>query len=706
MNFGELLRYRGVLIAAAVLLVVVFVSAFATKGLQENSLQSELALQKIDSLSKSYKSSGALPNSGEFADWDEGFSSSQRDWLEKTSGNQLSSVRDAVVAADQSRFNSALNSLRNNASAEASKRARLLTMAPLAICLLGVLIYFLAIIPQLLRLSAVAEVQVESNQQAENILNTVSEGLFLLDKNGDIGVEQSKSLKGMFRMKRDLEGSFLEFIGGYVPDSAVAVAKDYLDLLYGDRVKEKLVKDLNPLNKVEVSITRRDGSIENRYLDFNFARVMVDGELQHLLGSVTDVTREVRLEQELENNKQEQEAQLDLLMNILHLDKRSLSRFYSETEASLDSINETLQERGHSSDQIRNKLITISEQAHKIKGDAAALKLHNFEFIMHEFETELAIVQQTKGSISGREVLPAVTKLKDVFKELNNMQSIVTRFSEVLKMERGQGAVSGLAAVDVTVTEKTDDFEEAMSSVESSDTQDSESVATAVNDDDSGLVDDASKDATEEPADEQLAAEEQSEEASEEVTEDPIENDGSQLESELQDLVEMVAERNDVQVKLRTVGLDSVPEDLSKVIRDSSIQILRNCVAHGARPAAERVANGKAEFMTINMAVQATDAGHNLVIRDDGEGLDREKIIEKAIDKGMIKAESADKVTPQVLAKLIFHPGFSTRDKADLDAGRGVGLSAVYSMIREAGGALGFSHEPGQFTQFSVRFKG
>ena len=696
MNFGELLRYRGVLIAAAVLLVVVFVSAFATKGLQENSLQSELALQKIDSLSKSYKSSGALPNSGEFADWDEGFSSSQRDWLEKTSGNQLSSVRDAVVAADQSRFNSALNSLRNNASAEASKRARLLTMAPLAICLLGVLIYFLAIIPQLLRLSAVAEVQVESNQQAENILNTVSEGLFLLDKNGDIGVEQSKSLKGMFRMKRDLEGSFLEFIGGYVPDSAVAVAKDYLDLLYGDRVKEKLVKDLNPLNKVEVSITRRDGSIENRYLDFNFARVMVDGELQHLLGSVTDVTREVRLEQELENNKQEQEAQLDLLMNILHLDKRSLSRFYSETEASLDSINETLQERGHSSDQIRNKLITISEQAHKIKGDAAALKLHNFEFIMHEFETELAIVQQTKGNISGREVLPAVTKLKDVFKELNNMQSIVTRFSEVLKMERGQGAVSEPAAIEAAVTEETDDFEEAMSSAVSNHTQDSNSVAAAVNDDDSELVDDVSED----------TAEEQPEEVSEEVTEDSLEYDGSQLESELQDLVEMVAERNDVQVKLRTVGLDSVPENLSKVIRDSSIQILRNCVAHGARPAAERVANGKDEFMTINMAVQATDAGHNLLIRDDGEGLDREKIIEKAIEKGMIKAESVDKVTPQVLAKLIFHPGFSTRDEADLDAGRGVGLSAVYSMIREAGGALGFSHEPGQFTQFSVRFKG
>ena len=165
MNFGELLRYKGVLIAAAVLLVVVFVSAFATKGLQENSLQSALALQKIDSLSMAYKSSDGLPGSGEFADWDEGFSSSQRDWLEKTSGTQLSSVRDAVVAADQSRFKSALTSLLNNASVEASKRARLLAIAPLAICLLGLLIYLLAIIPQLLRLSSVAEVQVESNQQ-------------------------------------------------------------------------------------------------------------------------------------------------------------------------------------------------------------------------------------------------------------------------------------------------------------------------------------------------------------------------------------------------------------------------------------------------------------------------------------------------------------------------------------------------------------
>jgi len=389
MNIHALLRYRGVLVATFVLLVIIFLFALANRSLQSKSLQASLVSQRIDSLALHYSHDGGLPRSQDLAIWEEALSLDQRSWLDSVAGSELSAVRDAVVQVDKASFSEALNQLKQRIQAQADKRANLLSIAPIAVCFLAVLIYLLAIIPQLLGLSKQQEVTTESNQQAENILNTVSEGLFLLDKNGQIGVEQSASLKQMFLLERDLEGSFLDFIANYVPDSSISVAKDYLDLLYGDRVKEKLVKDLNPLNKVEISITRRDGSIESRFLDFKFARVMVEGELQHLLGSVTDVTREVQLEQELESNKEEQEAQLDLLMNILHLDKDSLARFYSETDAALNEINNTLQERGHSSDQIRSKLTSIAEQAHRIKGDAAALKLHNFEFIMHEFESEV-----------------------------------------------------------------------------------------------------------------------------------------------------------------------------------------------------------------------------------------------------------------------------------------------------------------------------
>ena len=654
MNIGDLSRYKGVLVSAALLLLLIFLFAFASGKLQQNSLDASLTKQAIDLLEARYSAAdsaangsanrtgiGAMPSTSEFANWKETLSSGQRAWLNDSAGQELSSVRDAIVAGDKNAFAANIAKLNKVVLAESDKRSKLLILAPIVICILGVLVYLLAIIPQLLRLSKDSEVQVESNQQAENILNTVSEGLFLLDTSGQIGVEQSASLKQMFRLERDLEGSFLDFIGQYVPESSVVVAKDYLDLLYGERVKEKLVRDLNPLNQVEINIARRDGSSESRFLDFKFARVVADGELKHLLGSVTDVTREVLLERELETNKEEQEAQLDLLMNILHLDKNSLSRFYSETDVALESINNTLQERGSSSDSIRSKLSTIAEQAHRIKGDAAALKLHNFEFIMHEFESEVAAVQQHKGNITGRDVLPAVTKLKAVFKELNNMQSIVTRFSEVLNVERDQQA-----------TTNTD------------------------------LSDDVSGGASSQPL------------------------TGSKLEVELQGLVAMLAERNQVRVVLKTFGLgdDEVPEHLSSVLRDSAIQMLRNSIAHGAKSPAVRLAQGKPDYMTVTVSLTKTDAGHTFIIRDDGDGLDQEKILEKAVASGLIKAENVDKVNTNLLGRIIFHPGFSTKDEAGMDAGRGVGLNTVHTMIKEAGGALGFTHSKGKHCQFSVRF--
>lgn len=650
MNISDLARYKGVLVATGLLLLLIFLFALANRQLQQNALDTSLTSQALDMFEAQYSQNSSesadMPSAQSFAQWKERLNFEQRSMLNDVSGEALSSVRDAVVNRDPAAFEQKVGELKKWVAAEDDKRSRLLLMAPIVVCVLAVLIYLLAVIPQLLRLSRNTEVQVESNQQAENILNTVSEGLFLLDKSGQIGVEQSASLKQMFRLERDLEGSFLDFIGQYVPDSSISVAKDYLDLLYGDRVKEKLVKDLNPLNQVEINIARRDGSMESRFLDFKFSRVMVEGELQHLLGSVTDVTREVQLEKELEANKEEQEAQLDLLMNILHLDKNSLARFYSETDSALENINKTLQERGSSTDEIRTKLAAIAEQAHRIKGDAAALKLHNFEFIMHEFESEVVAVQGKQGKISGRDVLPAVTKLKSVFNELNNMQSIVTRFSEVLHVERDQmnadSAVTNLTAEDLS---------------------DAQTLAPS--------------------------------------------KSGSALEQELQSLLDTLATRNDVRVVLKTFGLGEgeVPDHLAKILRDSAIQMLRNSVAHGAKKPAERLVQGKPDYMTVTVSLTRTDEGYTFMVRDDGDGLNQSKVLEKAVASGLVKPENVDKVTAPMLGRLIFHPGFSTKDEAGIDAGRGVGLSAVHSMIREAGGALGFTHSQGKYCQFSVRFK-
>jgi len=154
------------------------------------------------------------------------------------------------------------------------KKLKLSSFLQIAAAIIAVLFYLLAIVPMILRLSENQETEVKATDETKGIMSTVSEGLFLLDHDYQIGLEQSASLKQIFKLDRDLEGDFFDFIGQYVAPNTIQTAREFLGLLYGDRVKEKLIKDLNPLNEVEINLVRRDGSYENRYLDFTFSRVM------------------------------------------------------------------------------------------------------------------------------------------------------------------------------------------------------------------------------------------------------------------------------------------------------------------------------------------------------------------------------------------------------------------------------------------------
>jgi len=346
--------------------------------------------------------------------------------------SRLSQVKNSLVNNNTDQARTRLNSQLESLQAKSDRRSRLVEYSSYAWALIALLFYLLVLYPMLGRLSQDSDVKEESSKQAQGILSTVSEGLFLLGRDHEIGVEQSASLRDMFRLERDLDGNFFDFIANYVPQNTVQIAKDFLDLLYGDRVKEKLVQDLNPLNQVEISIARRDGSFESRYLDFRFSRVMEEGELSHLLGSVTDVTREVILEQQLQESKDAQAAQMDLLMSILHIDSDQLSNYFESSDNALVEINQTLEERGHGNSEIRAKLSGIKKQVHRIKGDAAALGLHSFEFKIHEFEESLIEAETSKEVLSGTDLIPAVTNLKGLFEELQNMRGLVARVTSAV----------------------------------------------------------------------------------------------------------------------------------------------------------------------------------------------------------------------------------------------------------------------------------
>jgi len=507
-------------------------------------------------------------------------------------------LMDQAVEALKNRqwtvLNKTLTTLRQQIQDRRNSKNKLIETLQIAAILMVIVFYIVVIVPIFYRLYQSRETDTVVKKETEGILNTVSEGLFLLGLDHEIGIEQSSSLKGMFRSTRDIEGNFFDFINQYLTPNTVQVARDYLDLLFGDRVKEKLIEELNPLTEVEVNIARRDGSFERRYLNFSFKRVLEDGKLNHLLGSVTDITKQTELARLLQESKDEQEAQLDLLMGILQVDNKLLHLFLDNTEKSLEDINATLEDDGPTKQSNRAKLADIKRQVHRIKGDAAALGLHRFEFAAHAFEDELKKVElEQSQTLTGRDFLPAVTLLKELFVELRSMRALFDKFSSAISttQSRGNSASS---------------FETARPTTNGSTTGSSKM---------SGVV---------------------------------------ETDTRFHTMTNKIAQRIGKQVNLSVFGFDTnqLNDDFTTMAQSLATQLLRNSIVHGIESPETRVASGKSGFGNVLVNLSNTNDQAQLIVRDDGRGLDPKKILARAIELKLINRTKAKSLTPSQIIQL------------------------------------------------------
>ncbi len=144
----------------------------------------------------------------------------------------------------------------------------------------------------------------------------------------------------------------------------------------------------------------------------------------------------------------------------------------------------------------------------------------------------------------------------------------------------------------------------------------------------------------------------------------------------MQRLVRDVAKEVHKKVKLSIVGGDT---ELDKAVidnlKDPIMHLIRNSIDHGIESHEERIASGKPE--TGQITIKAEHLGSHVIISliDDGKGLDSQKILEKALEKGLVS--SSDTLTESDIFKLIFIPGFSTAEKTTNISGRGVGMDVV-----------------------------
>ncbi len=135
-------------------------------------------------------------------------------------------------------------------------------------------------------------------------------------------------------------------------------------------------------------------------------------------------------------------------------------------------------------------------------------------------------------------------------------------------------------------------------------------------------------------------------------------------------------------------------------IMDPLTHMVRNAVDHGIESAAERRAAGKPEQGKI--LLQAYHRGGHIVIelRDNGKGIDRDRVLQKAVDRGLVEPDQ--ELTDREVHDLIFHPGLSTADKVSDISGRGVGMDVVRRNIEKLRGKVEVDSEPGSGSVFSI----
>jgi len=168
-------------------------------------------------------------------------------------------------------------------------------------------------------------------------------------------------------------------------------------------------------------------------------------------------------------------------------------------------------------------------------------------------------------------------------------------------------------------------------------------------------------------------------------------------------MVRDIAKESGKQVEVQVLGLDVEADRMVlQGLKDPVMHLLRNALAHGVEPPAERVAAGKPPEAQVSLSFAVTDGRLVMLVEDDGRGIHFDRIRAKAVELGLFNDAEAAELSRQTLLDLIFDPGFSTNHAVDDLSGRGMGLSVVRETVTMMNGTVEVLPREPQGTRFRI----
>ncbi|MDO9498501.1 ATP-binding protein, partial [Falsiroseomonas sp.] len=169
-------------------------------------------------------------------------------------------------------------------------------------------------------------------------------------------------------------------------------------------------------------------------------------------------------------------------------------------------------------------------------------------------------------------------------------------------------------------------------------------------------------------------------------------------------VVRAVAQASGREVELVMEGEDvTIDRSLVELLADPLLHLTRNAVDHGIEPPEAREEAGKPRRGQLRVSAARRTGQVWVRVSEDGRGIDRAKVLARAVARGMLSAEQAAQMGEEEVFALLFRPGFSTAETVTETSGRGVGLDVVQDAIRRAGGTVEVASVAGQGTSFTLR---
>ena len=142
--------------------------------------------------------------------------------------------------------------------------------------------------------------------------------------------------------------------------------------------------------------------------------------------------------------------------------------------------------------------------------------------------------------------------------------------------------------------------------------------------------------------------------------------------------------------------------NIVRAVMDPLMHIVRNAVDHGIELPNKR--NGKTEKGKVQIDISTSSNGLEIIIEDDGKGIDPKKVLDKAIEIGLTDRESSKDLNDEKIFDFLFYPGFSTSEKVTDTSGRGVGMDVVKTNVALSGGTIEMNSIIGKGTKFTLKF--